>query len=214
MNTKILIGSIGVVAILILVSFTNVVGIQSTTSDSISNSPLFNIRTQKAINQGSKTVLTSNYLGKGLNAIQFPLRDNRTALIEKIIEIIEKMDDKEFNRFQSLILSRFYEEKKNLNIDASQLITILKQFKSNTRELKIILNNNGNNSKNDPPTLILSTVACGCFSYQYNPHCYRNIIIALAIALTLYILFLPELLLFNFIAHLLTVEYYCAPYKK
>ena len=69
MKTKIILGSIGAVVILILVSFTNVVGIQSTTSRTVNQSPLFNIRTQKAINQESKPILISHYLGKGLNTI-------------------------------------------------------------------------------------------------------------------------------------------------
>ncbi|MBE3102502.1 MAG: hypothetical protein IMZ47_09590 [Firmicutes bacterium] len=205
MKTKILLGSIGAVAILILVSFTNVIGVQSTTSGSISNSPLFNIRTQKAINEGSKDTLTSNYLGKGLNALPFPLRDNRTALIQKFIERIGRMDDKEFNRFQSLVISHFYEEKNNLKIDTTQLVTILKHLKSNTKELKIILNNNGNDSKNDPPTLY--SAWCPCLTYDSVPHCFLTVIIMLVI----FLLFLPEIILLGLIGQLLTLDNFCYP---
>jgi hypothetical protein len=122
---KIIIVSIGAVVILILVSFTNVVGIQSATSESVNDSPLFSIRTNTATNNEKNRVITFDYLGKGLNAIPFPLRDNRTALLQKVIGIIQKMDDKKFNRFQSLILSRFYKEiPKELDINQFDIIKL------------------------------------------------------------------------------------------
>jgi len=99
MKMKILFGGIGAVALLVLVSFTNVVNVQSTRSDSITDSPLYSIRTQKAINKESKTILTLNYLGKGFNELSFSLRDNRTTLIRRAIEIIEKMDEKSISTF-------------------------------------------------------------------------------------------------------------------
>jgi len=136
MNTKILIGSIGVVAILILVSFTNVVGVQSTTSDSISNSPLFNIRTQKAINQGSKTVLTSNYLGKGLNALPFPLRDNNEG-IQKVIERIRTMDDSTFKRFVSNAVNQIKHKDNLKDIDIIEFINGLHQLRESKQNIFI-----------------------------------------------------------------------------
>lgn len=202
MKTKILLGNIGAVTILILVSFTNVVNVQSKISGSVNESPLFNIRIQKETNQMSKFILTSDYIGKGIYALPFPLRDNRTALIQKGIDIIEKMDDKEFNRFQSLILSRFYEEKNDINIDATQLVSILRQLKSNPKELKILLNNIGNNKNNDPPTLFTAWDGC-CPTFYLDPHCYLTLIIALV----LMILLLPFMPLFR----LLTLDIACSP---
>jgi hypothetical protein len=178
-----------------------VVGVQSTSSGSVNESPLFRIRTTRANSENSKDALTSNYLGKGINAIPFPLRDNRTELIQKFIERIGRMDDKEFNRFQSLVISHFYEEKNNINIDATQLVTILKHLKSNTKELKIILNNNGNDSKNDTPTLYSAT--CPCLTYDSDPHCFLTVIIIIV----LIILLLPFMPLFR----LLTLDIACSP---
>ena len=51
MNKKILIGCILAVALLLLVSFSNVVGYSSFKSDSKSKSPLFYVRTKKAIDK-------------------------------------------------------------------------------------------------------------------------------------------------------------------
>jgi len=146
MKTKLLLGSIGAVAILILMSFTNVVGIQSITTDSMDESPLFSIRTQKAINQASKTVLTSDYLGKGLNALPFPLRDNRTALIQKVIEIIEKMDEKAMFAFIAMNIARMNIGNQRKDISILEIFTALNQLKSNrdilTNYIDDIKNNN------------------------------------------------------------------------
>jgi hypothetical protein len=75
---KWLVVGIGIIAVVLLVlgSLSNVVGYQSATSTSTTKSPLFSIRTQKAINKGSN-ILTSNYLGQGLQTIPFPLKDKR-----------------------------------------------------------------------------------------------------------------------------------------
>lgn len=124
---KIIIGSLGMVTILILISFTNVIGLQSIKSTSVDDTPLFSIRTQKAINQSDKTNLISDYLGKGFNELSFPILDNRTALFQKIIEIIQRLDDKEFNKFQSLILSQIYKNKNIENTNNVNLLNILKQ---------------------------------------------------------------------------------------
>jgi hypothetical protein len=63
MNNKILIGSIIVVAILVLMSFTSVVGYNSVESD-VKISPLFNIRSRRAVDKECKD-FTCDYFGKG-----------------------------------------------------------------------------------------------------------------------------------------------------
>ena len=57
MNKKILIGSIIAVVILVLVSFTGVVGYQTTKSSTISKaSPLFSVRSKRAIYEESEAL--------------------------------------------------------------------------------------------------------------------------------------------------------------
>jgi hypothetical protein len=197
--------SICAVVLLVMGSLSNVVGFQSVKS-TISDSPLFNMRTQRATNQ-QQNIFTSQYLGMGKESIlKFSIRDNRTVLIQKIIEKIQKMSKKEFNILQNLFISLYYKKNNNMNNDAAQLLSILQQFKSNETELKITLYNNINYSKNDPPTFY--TVGCyfgHCYTYAYNPHCGRDFVIALLVVL----LFLPELLILLFIGHLLTID--CVP---
>ena len=77
--------SIIAVVLLVLGSLTNVVGYQSVKSTSMNDSPLFKTRTQKATNQ-QQNIITSQYLGKGKeNLLYFPMRDNRTELLKKVI---------------------------------------------------------------------------------------------------------------------------------
>jgi len=136
MKTKLLLGSIGAVIILILVSFTNVVGVQSTTSGSVNESPLFRIRTTRANSENSKDALTSNYLGKGLNAIQFPLRDTRQELIQKSLEIIITMDDDTFNGFIVKVIQRMINEGKLKDVNTQSVLITLHQLKDNPDAIK------------------------------------------------------------------------------
>jgi len=186
--------SLCAVVLLVLGSLSNVVGYQSVKSTTGNDSPLFSIRTNKATNNENNGVITSNYLGKGSNALSFPLRNNQMEQTLKVIEIIEKMDDNEFNRFQNLILSRFYEQKNSIDIDATQLVTLLKQIKSNTKSLKIILNNNRNNTHIDEPTFYEPCL----YTLSPNPVCMVVIII--------FILFFPLWVLLL----LLTVDFMCS----
>ena len=83
MNKKILIGSIIAVVILVLVSFTSVVGYNSVKSNSVKASPLFSVRTNRAIGEETK-VLTCKYIGKGIT-LPFPARDDKTVLTQKVM---------------------------------------------------------------------------------------------------------------------------------
>ncbi len=112
MNKKILIGSLVAVAILVLVSFTGVVGYQTTKSSTIAKaSPLFAVRSSRAIDEESRD-FTCDYVGKGKEIIiPLPERNNREVLLEKIKDRISKMDVEEFNRFKNLII----DELRNIN---------------------------------------------------------------------------------------------------
>ena len=102
MNNKILVGSIVSVAILILVSFTSVVGYRSVDSD-VKASPLFNIRSSRAIDEESGG-LSCEYVGKG-NGINLliPDRDDEKDKIREFIEIIQETDDESISRIIDLI---------------------------------------------------------------------------------------------------------------
>ena len=102
MNKKILIGSILAVAILTLVSLSNVVGYQSIKSDSKVNSPLFNIRTNIVINKEHNN-LKFDYIGKDKSSvIPIPRRLEYSAMIQSILEYVNNMDFVTYNKFLEL----------------------------------------------------------------------------------------------------------------
>jgi hypothetical protein len=112
MNKKILIGSIIAVTILIGVSFTSVVGYNSVVSD-VKASPLFNIRSSRAIDEESEG-LSCEYVGKGeVSIIVFPKWDERRELVQNILELIGELDNKEIHKFL-LYFERIHEKEKLL----------------------------------------------------------------------------------------------------
>ncbi len=128
MNKKILIGSILVVVILILVSFTSVVGYNNVESNKIL-SPLFNIRSNRAIDKESKD-LTCDYVGKGEEiTISLPQYD-KTDILQKFINLIEGMDETKINEIIFYGINMFH----NINnIREGQILKIIQNIK-NIRE--------------------------------------------------------------------------------
>ncbi len=102
MNNKILIGSIIATAVLIGVSFTSVVGYRIVASE-MKVSPLFNIRTSRAIDKESQD-LSCEYVGKGNEInILLPIKNQKAELIDNIINRIQNMDDKTYNKFVGFV---------------------------------------------------------------------------------------------------------------
>jgi hypothetical protein len=122
MDKKPLIGvSICAVVLLVLGSLTNVVGYQSVKSTVVNDSPLFSVRTQRATNQPSGIVLTSDYLGEGTaDFLQFPLRDNKTESLKRAIEIMSKMDAKAFARITALYIQKAKQDKTLKNTTSNE----------------------------------------------------------------------------------------------
>ncbi|UCF12307.1 MAG: hypothetical protein JSW06_09740 [Thermoplasmatales archaeon] len=120
MNKKILIGSIGAVIILVLVSFTGVVGYQTTKSTTITRvSPLFKVRTNRAIGEESKEI-SCKYVGKG-NTLPFPERDDKTVVVQKVVDSIRKMDDEAFEKFIAYIINHVQKDKRFNDINPEEI---------------------------------------------------------------------------------------------
>ena len=136
MNKKILIGSIIAVAILILVSFTGVVGYQTTKSSNIAKaSPLFTIRSSRAIDEESKDI-ACDYVGKG-NRIIIPLpkRNNKVELLDRFTNIIRTMDDKSFDRLVELIIKHLHQRNDLHENDKEEIFQFLIQLRDNPNEI-------------------------------------------------------------------------------
>ncbi|MBA7636882.1 hypothetical protein ES703_44510 [subsurface metagenome] len=133
MNKKILLGSIIAVVILVLVSFTGVVGYQTTKSSTIAKaSPLFSVRSKRAIDEENKGI-ACDYVGKGEESkIQIPPRNNLTIQIHDTINKIRMLDDKEFKAFLTYIKIHLAQEYKHKEEDINRLITELNQLRDDT----------------------------------------------------------------------------------
>ena len=104
MNKKLLVvGSILAVVILVTVSFTSVVGFQTNSITKAKNSPLFTVRTKRAIRDENKDTLTCEYVRKDKGfTIPFPTYDIRNALLQKLIYKIRNLDKDSLNKLKEL----------------------------------------------------------------------------------------------------------------
>jgi hypothetical protein len=156
MNKYPLIGvSICAVVLLVLASLTNVVGYQSVHSSAVPDSPLFSIRTQRAIDQENKGTLTSDYLGKGMNHNLLILpRISETDTLREVINRIKTMDDNSFERFVRSAVAQLSKQEQLNDITPQQLITGLHQIRGNAQAfMDYTGSNNGNTTWKPNPTL-------------------------------------------------------------
>jgi len=99
-------------------------------------SPLFAVRSSRAINEESKE-FTCDYVGKGEEIVlSIPKRDDRTESLQKFIDIIGKMDDKTFNIFVRLVINRIISGNYAEEGKIPELKHALHQFKDNLVVLK------------------------------------------------------------------------------
>jgi len=110
MKKKTIIISILAVFMLITISFTSVIGLQSTENEMKKDSPLFKLRTKKAIILENKAMTTYDYVGKEKTKItNLATIDYKQREFEKIIDIISRMSDREFGSFVSLVVNKLRE---------------------------------------------------------------------------------------------------------
>jgi len=142
MNKKILIGSIIAVTVLIGVSFTSVVGHRSVASD-VKASPLFNIRSSRAIDEESEE-LSCAYVGKGNNInLLLPKRNDKLKLLRRAIEKILTIDDETFNKLISLVILRIQKNNKFNDVKNEDIILPLNKLR-NHQEITFSNNTNMN----------------------------------------------------------------------
>jgi len=183
MNKKILIGSIIAVVILVLVSFTGVVGYQTTQSSTIAKtSPLFAIRSSRAIDEESKDI-ACDYVGKGEDCyLSIPKIDSKSALIQKAIDRISKMDEETFNKLLDLVIYHLQQK----NIMNGGTVTFLEQLRN---EFGKPVNNNNlqiTDSKDNYETRILTGWLPECITISGFWYCLFWDLFAVLFALTIW----------------------------
>lgn len=136
-------GSLGVVILFVLGSLSTVVGYQSVKS-TVNDSPLFTVRTQRAVHQ-QRNILTAQYLGMGKgNLLQFPFKDNQSEQLKKVIDIIRKMDDKAFQRFTEICIQRIHLDKSFEDITSDSIEKSLHILKTNSVTISDSFTNRNN----------------------------------------------------------------------
>ena len=134
MNKKILIGGSAIaVVVLVLASLSPVVGYNSVES-SVKDSPLFAVRTKRAIQKDADTLIC-NYIGQGKTFL-FPNRNSRMVLLQKVIERISRMDDKTFNRIIYSTINDIMKDNTIGDININKIITDFYYLKTNPEILK------------------------------------------------------------------------------
>ncbi len=145
MNKKILIGSIIAVAVLIGISFTSVVGYQSTSRTIAETSPLFTVRSSRALDVDSKD-LTCDYVGMGEESIlSIPKRDNMTILMKRVIDKLKKMDENQLKQFIGFIKKQIsvnnYLNNEDLDDDILNQLRTNSMIKQYLNDVKVNVNN-------------------------------------------------------------------------
>jgi hypothetical protein len=144
---RILLGSILAVAILIFLSFTNVVGYRTNNSNSVDISPLFDTRTNRAIEQ-DKSFYSNDYIGKGEEIkIHFPKKDNEKELFCKYIEAINQMDKKTFNNLKTAVISQVNKDEELREIGIYNILLAINLMRTYPDEVKTQILNEGENAQ-------------------------------------------------------------------
>ena len=137
MNKKIVVGCIGAAVIIVLASFTSAIGEQATKSSDKKDSPLFHIRTRRAINKQNCEIITSRYVGKGrIIPIPSPVLYDKRTQIKQFLDKIMEMTDEQFERFVNFAINRFGGKNSVDEQKISETLHILNVARDNPMTLK------------------------------------------------------------------------------
>ena len=144
--------------LMLLVPFTNAVGNSDIDEEPVRASPLFKVRSKRAIDEESKD-LTCDYVGKGKpTLITIPKRDIESVVVQKVIDKMNKMDDKTFNRFVDLINRHLYKIDNLQEYSKEKITLFLNQLMNSPKEITPYILDEKTNLHTDDPTIILCGV--------------------------------------------------------
>lgn len=138
MNRNIFLGAnIIAVIIILLVSFSNVVGYSVVNSHPLNESPLFCVRKQNVLHETDGLKIVSEYLGKGKN-IPVMIRKGNDAFekIQDVIWRIKLMDDDTFKKFVDTVVYKLSQQEKNDGVKADKIIYELYQLQLTSKSFE------------------------------------------------------------------------------
>jgi hypothetical protein len=142
MNKKILIGvCILATTIMILTGLSPVIGFQRIKTIGATGSPLFQVRTSRAINDDTMKI-TGEYVRQG-ELMPFPLNNLRDSPYLKTIDSIGDMNDEEIHRITDQLLSYIQMKDEFNDIDEDDLLNLLFEMRRNPDLMKYNLGGNG-----------------------------------------------------------------------
>jgi hypothetical protein len=194
MDKKLLIcGSAIAVVVLVTASLSPAIG-YNTVKSSVKDSPLFNVRTKRAIDEDENAIVR-DYVGKNKgNTIPVPTLNGRNTLFQKFIDSISMIDNKGFNRFVGLVINHVHHNDKIENEDVDEIIASLHMLRGNPEEGKKLVTDGGNK---------LLSVLC-TNGEGWEPGCFIIFIIDW--------LFFLTLTFFYFIVTLFFGDTFCVPF--
>ena len=161
-----------------LVSLNSVVGNNSVES-SVKDSPLFRIRTSRALSEENKE-LTCDYFGKGKACtLYIPRRNNQIETVLKVIDSLSKMDDETFERFIASIINHVQEYGKFIYLSPDEIREVLYQVRDSDKPLPV--SDTHPENKNHPLTITICSQTCAfyCFTFFADPFCLIKIFIGI-----------------------------------
>ena len=138
-------GSILSACILILVSFSSVVSINTIEETNIPTSPLFDSRISTAIQSDSTTSISTSYIGKdAINDMWFPKATHTGLLLQKVHSIvkdlrnylknIDNVHSLSYNEIVSLMVSYLKNQEMFSNVNEGYLHNILFKYLDSTQQ--------------------------------------------------------------------------------
>jgi hypothetical protein len=138
MEKKPLIITISAAVLLVIASFSSVIGSNALQTSQQKESPLFVVRTQRSIQAGNDLAIQPQYLGKGLNSHLFrPIQPSLNTALDRTIKMLNANPDF-FAKFLKTLCAN------------PQVVSLLQQNGMTVSEFKTYLNR----LKNDPSLFI------------------------------------------------------------
>ena len=201
MDRKILVGSIVAVAILVGVSFTSVVGYSSVKSNSGKESPLFKVRSDRAIGEESK-ILTSNYASKE-NTLPFPNLNDRSGSVNKIVNSIRIMDDKTYETFIISLISNLRKDDRFNGINPNEIKEVFNLLRNQDKSIPKF-NADINLKFVTGSGLVTVGPTCCCITFGYGIEGFIKCILVLPYGILIWLAFI-----INIISDILTLYENC-----
>jgi len=127
--------SLCAVVLLVMGSLSNVVGYQSVKSTVVNDSPLFSVRTTRAIHQ-KENVIKSNYLGKDSDVNFFKSKiDDINSTVHRFLDMVCKMDMPEVDKLITNYMKKLSLKNEKLTVNKEMLLLNLKQIQENNFKL-------------------------------------------------------------------------------